>query len=230
MPVHDIDPRHILRDVRAGLDDGAIMTKYGLSSSGLERIYEKLVSEGLLRSADRASRTLQRVISVKDIIEDVSIGMDRDNLMQKYSLSPRMLAKVCSMLLRARSLGKQRLFGGMHLRVTSDNLRDSQRYSLDFDVPVYEAGSPEMQGSVVDVSEDGFRLTGLDVKAGEVKKLVIMGDPFGEVAPLECQARCCWVKHDEFGGITEAGFELTGITDANVHLWEKLVRLAAFTD
>ncbi len=46
-----LNAKEILQDIRAGLDDTALMEKYGLSRDGLHSAYDKLVRAGLITRA-----------------------------------------------------------------------------------------------------------------------------------------------------------------------------------
>ncbi len=51
-----IDARDVLNDIRDGLDDTALMTKYRLSGVGLQSLFSKLIEAGLLKRADLDKR------------------------------------------------------------------------------------------------------------------------------------------------------------------------------
>ena len=53
-----IDARDVLKDIRDGLDDTALMTKYRLSGTGLQSLFSKLTEAGLLKRADLDKRML----------------------------------------------------------------------------------------------------------------------------------------------------------------------------
>ncbi len=51
-----IDARDVLKDIRDGLDDTALMKKYRLSGAGLQSLFAKLTEAGLLKRADLDKR------------------------------------------------------------------------------------------------------------------------------------------------------------------------------
>jgi len=51
-----IDARDVLNDIREGLDDTALMTKYRLSGRGLHSLFSKLIEAGLIERADLDKR------------------------------------------------------------------------------------------------------------------------------------------------------------------------------
>ena len=64
MPKHKISAKELAADIRQGMDDSAIMNKYGLSSQGLETAFKKLIEANILQQsalADRATVTEKTV-------------------------------------------------------------------------------------------------------------------------------------------------------------------------
>jgi uncharacterized Zn finger protein (UPF0148 family) len=51
-----IDARDVLKDIRDGLDDTALMKKYRLSGAGLQSLFSKLIEAGLIKRADLDKR------------------------------------------------------------------------------------------------------------------------------------------------------------------------------
>jgi uncharacterized protein (DUF433 family) len=227
MPLDEQRARHILRDVRAGLDDSEIMEKYGISSVDLQNLLKQFVTAGLLRQGARTSASRpKRSINVKEILQDISMGLSNDQLMEKYRLSPAMLQKVCKKLLDARVVTRDQLFSSfLEATIVGDVIRDRPRSYLDFDLPVYEAQHPEIVGRLRDISEDGVGLEGIESKIGAIQKFVVLGDLFGEIAPFEFQARCRWFTQAQAGETCIGGYEITQISEeANLEL-DKLIRL-----
>ena len=53
-----ISTKEILADIKAGMDDAALMEKYWLSGKTLQSLFKKLVDTGVLRQNDLEKRTL----------------------------------------------------------------------------------------------------------------------------------------------------------------------------
>ncbi len=51
-----LDAREVLKDIREGLDDTALMRKYQLSGAGLQSLFSKLTESGLIKRADLDKR------------------------------------------------------------------------------------------------------------------------------------------------------------------------------
>lgn len=55
-PRRRVNPKAFVRDVRAGLNDDDLMSKYGVSSLELERLFRMLVDQGLVTQGDLEER------------------------------------------------------------------------------------------------------------------------------------------------------------------------------
>ena len=196
MPAREIKAADILQDIKAGMVDSALMEKYRISSIGLQKLYKQLIDAGLLRRhEERQIPRTKRTIKVKKIMTDIESGMGKSELMEKYDLSASMLERLCSKLLSQRALNPARIREELTLpdpTLVVDNVRDSQRHYLDFELPIYEASHPDVLGMVNDITEEGVGLTGIPAKINEIKKFVVLGDLFGEIVPFEFEAICRW--------------------------------------
>jgi uncharacterized protein YjbI with pentapeptide repeats len=107
-----IDAADALRCLKAGMDDCALMKRYNVSARGLQSLFDKLVSRGVIARAflDRRSDLVcesvlvnEEVPEVEDVsesgtwvdedvvIEAVKAGMDYKDIMEKYNCSARRL-------------------------------------------------------------------------------------------------------------------------------------------
>ncbi len=99
-----IDARQALEDIRAGMDDSALMKKYNLSAKGLADLFRQLSSIGLIRW-----------LNAQDIISDIKKGLCDEDLIEKYKLSWIGLERLFSQLDKAgvsvssRDLGRARI-------------------------------------------------------------------------------------------------------------------------
>lgn len=55
-PVMKISAEEILNDITQGMEDTAIMAKYGITPRQLQRVYRKIISAGLLSPMELAGR------------------------------------------------------------------------------------------------------------------------------------------------------------------------------
>jgi uncharacterized protein (DUF433 family) len=78
-----IDGAAVLKDIRSGMSDSALMKKYYLSSTGLERLFNQLVALGAIRQ-----------IHAGELLRDIRSGMTNKDLMHKYEVSRNGLKKI----------------------------------------------------------------------------------------------------------------------------------------
>ncbi|MBM4328863.1 MAG: hypothetical protein FJ118_17080 [Deltaproteobacteria bacterium] len=57
MQKRQISAREVLKDVRGGLDDFALMQKYKVTSKGLDSLFQKLVAAGLISQSELDTRS-----------------------------------------------------------------------------------------------------------------------------------------------------------------------------
>ena len=99
-----ISAREILTDIRAGMSDGALMEKYGLSVRSLPKIKDDLLEQGLATPADlgcsNGCPVSEKIsISAKSFIASFRETPDDLALMEKFSLNPRQLQQTYEQLL-----------------------------------------------------------------------------------------------------------------------------------
>jgi uncharacterized protein (DUF433 family) len=224
MTIRKVSSKEVLQDIRSGMDETAIRQKYNLSAKGLENLYEKLIKAGFL---GHDLKPVARKLNISDILRDVSAGMSKSDLMAKYNLSEQMIREVSKKLLEVR--GKRSADDGPNTVIeepgsflTTDEF---VRHHVDFELPVYEASKPDVLGIVRDVSEEGVGLAGIEATAGDVKRLVILGDEFGEFSSFEFEGYCRWAFEDEDRGTCVTGFGITKIADKDMKELKKLVRV-----
>ncbi len=107
-----IDAADALRCLKAGMDDCALMKRYSVSARGLQSLFDKLVSRGVIgrASLDRRSDLVCKAVFVNEevpeaedvgdsgmwvdenvVIEAVKAGMDYKDIMEEYNVSARRL-------------------------------------------------------------------------------------------------------------------------------------------
>jgi hypothetical protein len=205
------------------------MEKYGLSSKALQDLYVKLLDKGLLRGdqAQRAGKR-RRTIQVKELLDDIQSGMSKPDLLAKYGISSATLQRICKKLLNSRGLPEHVIDPELPLytdTIVLENIRKVPRNYVDFDLPVYDEARPEIHGKVRDISEEGIAVRGLDVNVEDVKRLVILGDFFGEVASFELGAKCRWAKVLGLNNELIAGFQIVNISDGDLRELRRLIEL-----
>jgi len=214
------------------MDDDDLMEKHQISFSTLQKLVAELLEAGYLKRTDRyAVVPSERSVNAKMVVHDIRAGLSKSDLMQKHRLSSRALKGLVTILLDTGALTRDELYGDLYSpfdAVTPEHTRSLKRYYVDFDTPVYEAKYPETQGRVVDISEDGVGLLGLETQVDEVKTLVILGDALSDVAPFEFRARCVWCRRDPVTGELLSGFQIVRIAEESLRDLKRLIRLVTF--
>ncbi len=134
-----ISAREAVADIRSGMDDSALMTKYGLSAEGLQTLFDKLVNTGFIDLAEIRPRLMgyvgtvvlpeldlltkkdrgkekppkgkaERRINAQEAARDIRLGMDKSALAEKYRLTPKGVTSLLNKLLSLGLLSEKDLF------------------------------------------------------------------------------------------------------------------------
>lgn len=112
-----IKPSQFVADVRGGFSDAELMAKYQISARGLQTLFSKLAARGILnpqningRSASQNKNKRTKRINVRELAEDIQLGLDDNNLMLKYDLNQEQLSLVLKKLLDTKLLSEAELY------------------------------------------------------------------------------------------------------------------------
>jgi hypothetical protein len=172
-------------------------------------------------------------VNVKDLVADIRSGMGRSGLRRKYGLSVRALQGMVTLLLDSGRISRDELYSELNQQgdtVFPDSFRSLSRYFVDFEIIVYDASRPDVQGKLRDITEDGVGVIGIQANMDDESSLVILGDAFGEVDTFEFQAKCRWTNWDEVYNALASGFQITVISERDRKELRKLIRLVTFAD
>jgi hypothetical protein len=227
MAVRKVFQTEVLRDIRSGMDEAALRKKYGLSAKGLKVLYDKLIEAGLLGPD---LRSFSRRLNIVAILADIRAGMSKQELMKKYDLSEYMMRQVGKKLLDAR--GKRTPSDGPDTLIEELpqflETREFMRHEVDFELPIYEASQPQIQGRVRDISEEGVSVVGLEAHVGDIKTLVILGDELGGFSSFEFEGYCRWSVPDAADRTYLTAFARHKISEHDLKELRKLLRLITF--
>ncbi len=171
-----------------------------------------------------------RQFATQEILEDIRKGMGMSDIMDKHRLSSRNLQGIVTILLDAKFLTRNDLYGEFHDfidNVFPEYSRQADRIEPDAVVLVYESERPEAQGHVIDINMDGIGVMGIDTQVDDMKKLVVLGDAYGESAPVEFKALCRWKKMDQETGLCVAGFQIIDIATEDKSELENMINKMA---
>jgi len=165
--------------------------------------------------------SLRKQIRVSEIVNDMRVGMSDSEMMDKYKLSSNGLASTFKKLLDSRAISSFEFVQWSALfceRPEVKNIRVFPRDSLKLRLPIYEAGRSEMRGEVLNISDGGLAVRGLEAQVHETRSFVI---PIKE-APVLFKARCQWIRQEPVQGSSIGGFEVVSVVKGS---WEKLLEL-----
>jgi len=172
----------------------------------------------------------KQLISAKDFVQDTRSGMTDGALIHKYNLSPNRLQRIFKKLLDVKAMTAEELDG--RCASLDDNAQSSAkagrllyRHVLDFVLPIYEETKPEMLGMVLNITEGGIGLAGIQARFGETKNFVIPADEFFDVGRARFEARCRWAGNEIRTGEHVSGFEVTSISAGDLAELRKLIQL-----
>lgn len=229
----EVKLKEVYRDIRAGLDDTALMEKYKLSPKGLGDLYAKLEELGLHGSKLLEGDPRSIRIGIRSIVKDIKAGLTDFDLMEKYGITYDALQQLFHKLVELKAVTKEMVFGTVTLDyqpAIPENLRSLQRYYLDFEIPIYERSVPDIHGVLRDITEKGVGIAGLEVAPDDIKSLVILGDSFGAAPPFEFDAICRWFKEEDGDWKNVSGFEITFISERDLKNLRKLIRLITLAE
>jgi len=223
MTTRKVSQKEILQDIRSGMDEVVICKKYQISLRGLQKVYDKLNEAGLL---GKDLMPVPKKINLLEVLADVRRGMNKSDLMNKYKLSEDMVRQVSKKLLVAEGK-RSATVAAETVIMNRDEMTTGLilRHQLDFDVAAYDPDRPEIHGLVRDVSRESISLAGLEVKEGETKTLVVLGDEMGQFSSFEFAGCCRWSFVDPDQGTLLSGFSIDKISTADAQELSKLVRL-----
>jgi hypothetical protein len=172
----------------------------------------------------------KRTIKAADIIRDLRSGLTVSQLVDKYNISLKALRFVFQRLLNAGVMTKEELNALAALyRDTADlkGVRKWLRTTTTFPVRICDSGNPFSTGHVVDISEKGACVQGIEAVVGEVKNFVVRSGAFGQGHAFVFEAKCRWANTKQLSDKKwVAGFEITNISSLDSGELGKWIRHA----
>lgn len=90
-------------------------------------------------------------------------------------------------------------------------------------VPIYDAGRPEVRGVIRDLTEEGMGIIGIKSELDETRTLAILTGNGRLADKVVLEAKCRWVKKDPEGEYV-CGFRITDITKENLAKLKRLIQ------
>lgn len=156
----------------------------------------------------------RRTIKAGDVIQDVKDGMTDEEIADKYRITQEQLAGFVDRLVAAGLLVHPDTGASGPKPPIAQGFRDRRRLPRCHAVVVvrvYDMDDFIAEGYVRELTEDGLQASGLEVRPGDGKRLLIRFDEHSDIRPFQLEAVCRWTRWDEEEGLI-AGFQITGIT------------------
>ncbi len=171
----------------------------------------------------------KRVIKAKEIVADIRSGMTAKQLMIKYNVTAKALRNIMRTLVNGGALNEkeaQEILSQAEENLTVGERRKYPRYFVYVPLPIYDTEDLLAEGQVVDISEEGLRVKGIEAAPGDKKEFVVQPDYYGHVFPFSFEAECKWSSRDGSGN-PMAGFKITDISEGGREQIRKIIRLLA---
>ncbi len=173
----------------------------------------------------------KRKIKAKEIVADIKAGMTDRELMSKYNISENALKGIFNKLVDAGTIKKSEIEERIppdRLKTYGEKPRDLHRNYVFVKLPIYELENLLHEGQVVDITEGGLQILGIEAKVGEKKGFLIQADYFADVFPFSFEAECKWAAQEE-DGRWRAGFKILTISEKGREELRKLIRMLALS-
>ena len=221
--------KEVLKYLQAGMNDSCLMDKFRPAYEGLNDLFHELAEAGYMRRADEAgTRRDTRRIPVRQMVADIRAGMNWSDLATQYNLSSNALRKALRRLVEKKAIEEREMPVEPSANddpAASPQSRRFERYSLDFELPIWEAETPNVKGQVLDITEKGLGVLGIETSINEVKNLVIFSEEFFEIDQFSVLAQCRWVKRAPESGDYVSGFEISSIREKDLAELRKVIEL-----
>jgi uncharacterized protein (DUF433 family) len=209
------------------MSESDLMKKYRLSLQGLNHLMQELAGLGLIpdRTGGKAATPRKRV-KVKDFIKDFRAGLSDAELTRKYDLSHDALYILLQKLMNMRALKPDELFGDLDIKsgsVSPLNVRELERYYLDFQVVIFDASRPENKGVIRDVTEKGIGILGISCTPGELRTFVVTPENSPDIEPFLLRAECRW-SDIQLEGEFVSGFSIEEISEDDLASLRMLIK------
>jgi len=171
----------------------------------------------------------KRIIKAKEIVADLRSGMTAKELLIKYNVTPNALRNMMRTLVNAGAVDEneaQDIMAQAEKGLTVKNRRKYPRYFVYVPLPIYDADDLLSEGYVVDISEEGLRIKGIETAPGDKKEFVVQPDYYGHAFPFSFEAECKWASK-KAAGEPIAGFKITDISEGGREQIRTIIRMLA---
>jgi hypothetical protein len=169
---------------------------------------------------------MSQKIDESGIAFDIQFGMTDAELMAKYGLQESELQRIVRRLADTGAIEASDLDERLipcEVELSEQGIRESDRVSADFPLPIYELQRPQNYGVVRDISDQGIGVTGLTAEVNEIRTFVIPVDRLFDIAAIVFRCACRWTRRDESDGTRTAGFAVTEVLSGDFEALQRLM-------
>jgi hypothetical protein len=182
------------------------MDKYGLSPTDLSIVLSRIQGE-------RDRRTAQ-------IIQDFLSGMQVQEIAAKNEFSAERFVEILRVALSLKLGGSPFLTAETEPISFQSVHRERRRYPRIscpvLTVRIADPSCPEREGTILDISQKGVAVKGINARVDDEKTLLISETTFDLPDPIVLKCSCRWTgkaEHLDLG--QSAGFEITEISESD---------------
>ena len=168
----------------------------------------------------------KRKINADQIVRDIRDRRSVSELMRRYRLSEKQIESVIKKLenMMPRSAQLYNRSWSVKASDAEDTTRRLQRYDVDLPLPVHDMEHPNINGMVLDISETGMKIQGVESRLHQQRTLVVTPKGLYGAPPIEFNARCRWVTRRGTEKQYIAGYEIIDISPKDLGSLRGLIR------
>lgn len=208
----------LVHDMHGGMTDSNLMDKYGISEAGIQALRRQVLQAARSRTAE--------------IVENLRSGMTASQLMQRYMVSGEQLQRILERLNERGFLAQEELSRiAKQLETVPGSSGSKRKLPRNYPIlplKVHEEDRPDILGMVVDLTEEGIGVAGLQSEVGVIKTLVIIEDEFGDSQSLKLDAICRWASKVALSGEYLSGYQIVQIDRKGLADLRELIRTGTY--
>lgn len=173
-------------------------------------------------------------VDIQEIVKDLNSGMGDVPIMEKYGITPSELIPILEKLNEIKPSKESvlnRRLETLKTGIAGQSLRDSSRCYLILSVTIFDLTDDSQHGRLLDLSEKGFQVTGINSEVGESRQFRIQVEWFeGKAITAQFIAECRWEEKETADGSPLAGFQITSMPLEDRRQLQDIIRLVALCD
>jgi hypothetical protein len=165
-------------------------------------------------------------INIKKFIRDIRSGATEYDIMNKYELTSQGIQRAFTKLIKAGAISYEELCKSTtKYQDTCEviNDRDQPRNSAIFEIPIIDVRDRDNFGWIIDVTEQGLQVFGLETQFGNKMKLLIFPEGLEDLTPFTLEAECQWTNEQIGETSMSAGFLITNISKEGMEHLKSLI-------